>query len=136
MNFTPGGVARLHQPSAACVPPGLSPEVAHRVGCAVQVGLEDDHHNRYQSTCPVCRDNVGYVFYESTSTGVLQEENGLVRKMNRGGTPTGHRVAQFPRRRRQRFECCLNKTELRRDYVTTLCRQRRNQPGAVRRQAE
>ena len=43
MNFTSGVVACLHQPcGAACVPPGLSPEVAHRVGCAVQVGVKDD----------------------------------------------------------------------------------------------
>ena len=131
MNFTSGVVACLHQPCGApCVPPGLFPEVAHRVGCAVQVGLEDDQHNRYQSTCPVCRDNVRYVFFGQ------QEENGLVRKMNRGGKPAGKSVRHFPRRRRQRFKCCLDKTELRRDYVTALSRQRRNQPGAVRRRAE
>ena len=46
--------------------------------------------NRYQSTCPVCRDNVHYVFYGQ------QEENGLVRKMNRSGKPAGRRVRQFP----------------------------------------
>ena len=67
-------------------------------GWLFQVGLEDDQHNRYQSTCPVCRSKVGYVFYGQ------QEENGLVRKMNRSGMPTGRRVSQFPRRRRQRFE--------------------------------
>ena len=78
------------------MPPGLSPEVAHRVGCAVQVDLEDDQHNRYQSTCPVCRDDVRYVFFGQ------QEENGLVRKMNRGGKPAGKSVSQFPRGRRQR----------------------------------
>ena len=101
MNFTPGVVACLHQHGMyACVPPGLSPEVAHRVGCAVQVGVKDDQHslNRYQSTCPICRGNVRYVFYGQ------QEENGPAWKMNRGGTPTGQRVAQFPRRRRQRFK--------------------------------
>ena len=97
MNFTSGVVACLHQAcGGACVPPGLSPEVAHRVGCAVQVGLEDDQHNRYQSTCPVCRDDVRHLFFGQ------QEENGLVRKMNRGGKPTGRSVSQFPRGRRQR----------------------------------
>ena len=41
MNFTPGVVACLHQHGmCACVPPGLSPEVAHRVGCPVQVGVK------------------------------------------------------------------------------------------------
>ena len=44
MNFTPGVVACLHQHGmCACVPPGMSPEVAHRVGCPVQVGVKDDH---------------------------------------------------------------------------------------------
>ena len=42
MNFTPDVVALLQQPRAACVPLGLSPEVARRVGCAVQVGVKDD----------------------------------------------------------------------------------------------
>ena len=94
---------------------------------AVQLCLKADQHslNRHQSSCPVCRGNVSYVFFGE------QEENGPVRKMNRGGKPAGRSIRRRRGNRRQRFDCCFDERELKRYYVTTWSRQRRYPPGVT-----
>ena len=88
---------------------------------AVQLCVKADQHslNRHQSSCPVCRGNVSYVFFGE------QEENGPVRKMNRGGKPAGRSIRRRRGNRRQRFDCCFDERELKRYYITTWSRQRR-----------